>query len=189
MGRRKLADPRKIVLGVKVTKGKAEAVDTARGDLKPAQWLEKLIDAALEAEGISSAPLDSLPPRIPVVKTARPRTRARKAPDPLGPPQEVLDKMAARGMRELTERVPSPPPGAAVFQDPGAERVVTDAPPAPAATRKRCTHRGYRQIGGYCHDCDHLIETGGYWRELAGPMASIPPGSPGGDGSRSRSSG
>ena len=146
MGRRKLADPKRVTLGVKVTKGKAEAVNAARGDLLPAQWLEKLIDAALEAEGISSAPIDRLPPQIPAVKT---RARApRKAPAPKPSPVTVL-----------------PPPGAAVFQDPGAERVVTDAPPAPAATRKRCLHRGYRQIGGFCHECDHLVEPGGYWRE------------------------
>ena len=146
MSRVKTPNGKRVLLAVKVSEGTAGAIDSARGDLRRGQWLENLIDAALEAEGISQAPIDSLPPQIPAVKT---RARApRRTPAPKASPVTV-----------------APPPGAAVFQDPGAERIVADAPPAPAATRKKCTHPGYRQIGGFCRECDHLIEPGGYWRE------------------------
>ena len=154
MGRKKTADGKRVLLAVKVSEGTAAAVDSARGELLRGHWLLKLIDSALEAEGISTAPIDRLPPVIPAVKAGRVKSRANghrppAAPPSSGPPPSSMP----------------PPPGAAVFQDPGAERVVTDAPPAPASTRKRCNHPGYRQIGGYCRECDHLIEPGGYWRE------------------------
>jgi len=37
------------------------------------------------------------------------------------------------------------------------------APPVGVVPR-RCTHQGTRIIGGYCRQCDHMIEPGGLWR-------------------------
>jgi hypothetical protein len=159
MSRVKTPNGKRVLLAVKVSEGTAAAVDSARGDLLPAQWLRNLIDAALEAEGISQAPIDSLPPQIPAVKTARRKSRANGHRPPVAPPSPSKPPAGP------PPRPPAPPPGAAVFQDAGAERVVTDAPPAPAATRTKCPHPGTRMIGGFCPTCEHLIEPGGYWRE------------------------
>jgi hypothetical protein len=146
MGRKKLADGKRVLLALKVSEGKAAAVDSARGELLRGQWIEKLIDAALEAEGISTAPIDRLPPQIPAVKTARrPRGKAPVAKATVPPPPP-----------------PARPVGATVFQEPGGELAVTTVPP-PASERKRCLHPGTRSIGGFCPPCGHLIDTGGCW--------------------------
>lgn len=177
MGRVKTVNGCRKPVGTQVPEPVLAAIEIARGDKDRSSWIRDLICDELDRQGISTAPLDSLPPRIPVVKTARPGTRAKQT--------------QTRGQRPKTgppasKAAPPPPPparalrapGAPVFQDPGAEAVTGDIPPAPAATRKRCTHRGYRQIGGFCHECDHLIEPGGYWRELAGLLRSGHPACP-----------
>ena len=46
---------------------------------------------------------------------------------------------------------------------------ATKSPPAipglkPASELpRRCTHPGKRSVGGYCNECDHLIQPGGTW--------------------------
>jgi len=111
MGRRRLPEGKRNVIGLKVSDAKFQAVEAARGDLDRAVWVEAAIDAALG--------LDSLPPRIPAPAAVR--------------------KAVKRGAGAVT---------------------------VPAATRQRCAHPGTRLIGGFCRECDHLIEPGGYWREL-----------------------
>lgn len=158
MSRVKTAEGKRVLLAVKVSEGTAAAVDSARGEMLRGHWLLKLIDEALAKKGISTAPIDRLPPVIPAVKTrAKPKSRANghrpsaAPPPPSMPPAGPLPRPSAR------------PVGASIFQEPGAEPVVADAPPAPAATRKRCTHPGTRSIGGWCPLCGHLIDTGGCW--------------------------
>jgi len=43
---------------------------------------------------------------------------------------------------------------------PKAALAVPFVEPAP----RRCTHPGTRIIGGYCKECDHMIEPGGLWK-------------------------
>ena len=163
MSRVKTVNGKRVLLAVKVSEGTAAAVDSARGELLRGAWLTKLIDAALEAEGISTAPLDSLPPRIPAVKTARAEdARAKQTQGQRPKITPPAPKAAPPPPRPPAWR-PGRPPGAAIFQDLGGEPVVADAPPAPASARKRCMHPGTRSIGGWCPPCGHLIDTGGCW--------------------------
>ena len=112
----------------------------------------------------------------------RPRADISPSADPpmdyLAPP--VVTPPPARAL-------PARAPGTAVFLEPDGETVATSMPPAPAVQRKKCTHPGYRRIGGFCPDCNHpseggdtalwkvipghcpecdrLAEPGGYWQE------------------------
>ena len=157
MGRTKLPNARRKPVGTQVSEQEYAAVERARGDLERSVWIRGLILDALAAEGL--APAEAAPPPVPAKRAARkaPAPQSRGQKPKIGPP--------------ASSPVPLPPPplarrpGQAVFQDPGAEAVITDAPPAPAATRKRCNHPGTRLIGGFCPQCDHVIEPGGYWRE------------------------
>ena len=134
--------------------------NAARGDLDRSQWIRGLILAALDAKGLT--PAEAAPQPVPAKRAARktPERQTRGQKPKIGPPapKGAPPPPPARALR-------AHPPGAVVFQDPGAEAIVGDAPPAPAATRKRCNHPGTRLIGGFCPLCDHVIEPGGYWRE------------------------
>ena len=178
MSRVKTVNGKRVLLAVKVSEGTAAAVDSARGELLRGAWLTKLIDAALAAEGISAGPLDSLPPQIPAVKTARPRTRGRppKASRKRGGYEAGDTKVSDLPPPPASVTVPAAPrrpPGAAIFQDPGGEPVVADAPPAPASQRTKCRHPIFRVFGsrdpsargvdGCCPICGHAVEPGGYW--------------------------
>ena len=166
MSRTRTVNGKRRVIGLKVSDAKYDAVEAARGETPRALWVEAAIDKALAAEGISPAPHAG----GPFQPAYTPPKRARKTPagqaqtrgqrPRIGPPASSPPPPPppARALR-------AHPPGAPVFQDPGAEAIVGDAPPAPAATRKRCNHPGTRLIGGHCPSCAHVIEPGGYWRE------------------------
>ncbi len=166
MGRVKTVNGCRKPVGTQVPEPVLAAIEIARGDKDRSSWIRDLICDELDRQGISTAPLDSLPPRIPVVKTARPRTRAngRRPPKDLPPPENPAGP---------PPRSPARRPGQAVFQDPGAEAVVTDAPPAPASQRTKCRHPIFRVFGsrdpsargvdGCCPICGHAVEPGGYW--------------------------
>ena len=157
MGRVKTVNGCRKPVGTQVPEPVLAAIEIARGDKDRSSWIRDLICDELDRQGISTAPLDSLPPRIPAVKTrarAKPRSNGRRPPKDLPPPKNPASP---------PPRPPARPPGAAIFQDPGGEPIVADAPPAPASARKRCMHPGTRSIGGWCPPCGHLIESGGCW--------------------------
>jgi len=52
------------------------------------------------------------------------------------------------------------PRSGSTTRKPKAALAVPFVEPAP----RRCTHPGKRVIGGYCKDCDHMIEPGGLWK-------------------------
>ena len=88
-------------------------------------------------------------------RTGAPLAAAHALAEQIGAPLKVASELAT----------PDHAPAASVFREPGSEAVIGTAPRTPAALRKRCNHPGKRSVGGYCPDCDHLIEPGGYWRE------------------------
>jgi hypothetical protein len=105
-----------------------------------------------------------------VARLRRSRQQAREGhvrwddePDSLGAARAVAERIGAplKAAADLTPH----PAAALVLREPGGEATVGPMPPAPAAKRKRCTHPGTRSIGGFCKECDHMIERGGYWRE------------------------
>ncbi len=152
MGRVKTVNGCRKPVGTQVPEPVLAAIEIARGDKDRSSWIRDLICDELDRQGISTAPLDSLPPRIPVVKKTRAKRTQTRPPAPkASPPPPPARAQPAR------------PPGAAIFQDPGGEPIVADAPPAPASARKRCMHPGTRSIGGWCPPCGHLIDTGGCW--------------------------
>ena len=187
MSRPRTVNGKRHVIGLKVSDAKYDAVEAARGKTPRALWVEAAIDKALAAGGVAAEP------PVPVKRAARKTPRKRggyeagdtKVSDLPPPPASVT--VPGRGQKPLigppaSKPVPPPPParalparrpGQAVFQDPGAEAVVTDAPPAPAATRTRCDHRifrilgsrdpGAKGVGGCCPDCGHAVLPGGYW--------------------------
>ena len=81
MPRVKTASGKRELIGVRLSESAKQAVDAARGDLSPSEWARGLIEAELARLGISSAPLDSLPPQIPAVnRSSRTRPRPRLRP-------------------------------------------------------------------------------------------------------------
>lgn len=70
---------------------------------------------------------------------------------PSGTPEPGETKTAA------TKKAPAVAPVAADLA--GIPLTVASALPKP----RRCTHAGKRSVGGWCKDCDHLIEPGGAW--------------------------
>ena len=171
MGRTKLPNARTKPIGTQVSQAEYAAVEQARGNVSRSQWIHGLILDAVDNAGIR---VEYAGVPAPPKKRGRPakapvaQTRGQKAK--IGPP--------------ASKPVPPPPPpparalrahrpGAVVFQDPGAEAIVGDAPPAPAATRTKCGHRIFRILGsrdpgakgvdGCCPDCGHFVLPGGYW--------------------------
>jgi hypothetical protein len=169
MGRTKLPNARRKPIGTQVSEQEYAAVERARGDLERSVWIRGLILTELEAKGL--APGEAAPP-------PKKRGRPPKAP-----------QVPARGQKPKTgppaSKAPPPPPpppvrtlrphapGAPVFQGPGGEMIVGDAPPAPAATRTKCNHPIFRVFGsrdpsargvdGCCPGCGHAVLPGGYW--------------------------
>jgi len=148
-------------IGTRVPDPVYEAVERARGDLERSVWIRGLILAELEAKGL--APGEAAPP---------PKKRGRPPKAPQAPVRGQKPKIGPPAPKAVPPPPPPPAralrthrPGAPVFQEPDGAVIVGDAPPAPAATRKRCNHPGTRLIGGFCPQCDHVIEPGGYWRE------------------------
>ena len=184
MGRTKLPNARTKPIGTQVSQAEYAAVEQARGDVSRSQWIHGLILDAVDNAGIR---VEYAGVPAPPKKRGRPAKAPRKrggyeAGDTAVtdlPPPRVDGAGEGPEAEDRASRIPgcppppppparalrAHPPGAAVFQDPGAEAIVGDAPPAPAATRKRCNHPGTRLIGGFCPLCDHVIEPGGYWRE------------------------
>jgi hypothetical protein len=167
MPRTKLPNGRRKPIGTKVSEQEYAAVERVRGDLERSEWIRGLILKALAAEGL--APGEPAPPPVPAKRAARktPDRQTRGQKPKIGPP--------------ASKAVPPPPPpparalrphapGTAVFQEPDGQAITTSMPPAPSVQRKKCTHRGYRMIGGFCPDCNHPIEGGdtALWKVIPG---------------------
>jgi hypothetical protein len=59
----------------------------------------------------------------------------------------------------------APAPEKDAVAPPERTRKAAGTKAAQTDTHPRCPHPGKRVIGGWCGDCDRMIEPGGYWRE------------------------
>jgi len=131
-------DGNNVAITIKVSDRVAEALDAARGELSRSEWARGTITAALDGS------LMTPPQALGYAQALR-----TASPIPFSKAPEIIAEMSA----------PATKPAPVAAELAGIPLTVASALPKP----RRCTHPGKRSVGGYCKECDHLIQPGGTW--------------------------
>ena len=133
--------------GVPLSELVRQALDAGRDDL--ALRIGRAALGAMEATGYAT-PGGTTATEVPLAGHATP---GGTGTTPSGTSEPGTVKTAA------TKRSAPNRPAAEPAELAGIPLTVASALPRP----QRCTHPGKRSVGGWCKDCDHLIEPGGKW--------------------------
>ena len=97
--------------------------------------------------------------RKPAARTGKPATARTEPPAPAPVPRDGRAPVVA----ELQDRIRQMEtvPAAAIFQEPGAQRVIKgiapDETPEPARKKRACKHPNMRMAKGVCPDCHEWV--------------------------------
>jgi hypothetical protein len=148
VARPKSPDGRSVTHAAKFSEAESAAVDAVRGDVRWSEWLR---DVALAAAGHVSPP-----------PAAASEPVYRNEPVNLNP---VAVNRNLEGI-EVNRNVAvnrNEAPGAPA-RKPASPLAAAGLVPASSLPKpRRCSHPGKRSVGGWCKECDHLIEPGGAW--------------------------
>jgi hypothetical protein len=142
-------DGNNVAITVKVSDNAAAAIDEARGELTRSAWARDTLTAALDGRLMTP---DQATAYVYAMRTASPIPFS-KAPEIISGMASVQEPPPDAAEAPKRARAPRVPPLAAAGLAP-----ASSLPPP-----RRCRHPGKRLVGGYCKDCDHLIEAGGAW--------------------------
>ena len=110
--------------------------------------------AAAEIEPAAS------PTPEPAATQKKPRPARTERPAPVPAPRDDRAPVVAE-LRERIRQMETVPAGTAIFQAPGAQRVIKgiapDEPPEPAPRKRACKHRGMQMVKGVCPDCHEWV--------------------------------